>query len=242
MLSNKIIGQVIERCCFSLYCNNINLQEYIADCIYQFVEVEQNKILARLKPLIEKKVRGAIHTLNDIPDAISFLQSEVLKAYKFRYKYNNGAEWTHIIKSVMNRRLIDFTAKQYRYSRNMYSNGKFVNQSEYLDYYYQQRGHNSKLMEMANKMRSHDQSEFIIQCVIDNMYRFIDIEKEYIENLIYMYNNGYDPLDSNILFGLMGYEKGNYEDKREFNRIKNRVTNKIKSIVMEISREDCACW
>jgi len=238
---NRSLVKIITKACFDVECNEvgitknkIKLRDLIGDILYVAVKTKQIQLLDGVHDLIQQKVRGAIRNQNDIGDAISYITTEVLKSFKFRYKYKNGDDWNNIIKSVINRRLIDFSGKQYRRNRLVHNAGSFDSDSDYLDYYCNQECDNS-----AERLYCHDQATFVINIIKENNKRFLPVEKEYIDTLLYLYNEGYDPMDEWLVFKFMGYEKGNSEHKREFNRIRNKAQNKVKDIIKSVSYENC---
>ena len=228
---------LILNCCDIGLDREGDLNELLGDILYITVGATQVELLRNCHNLIQQKVRGAIHDANQLDDALSYITTEVLKSYKFRWKYNGGNDWVHVVKSVINRRLIDFKAKQYRYSRMLHNTGLFVSDSEYLDYYNEQECDDS-----AEKMYRHDQAQFVTKLINDNRSKFLPIELEYVDAIYFLFDEGYDPMVEHNVYISMGYEKGNQDHKREFNRIKSRTQKKIKYLIKGISDEDCTTF
>ena len=84
--------------CLNTNCNDVGLEyegtlcDLIGDVLYKTVNVTQLKILDQYHNMIQQKVRGALKDPNCVDDAISYVSTEILKAYKFRYKYKDGAD------------------------------------------------------------------------------------------------------------------------------------------------------
>lgn len=237
-MNRAVIKKTISKV-FELNCVNLDIEadgtvkKLIGDVLYLAVNPTQMSILHKIHNLIQQKVRGAIHDQNDVQDAISYVSTEVLKSYKFRYKYKNGLDWENVVKSVINRRLIDFSGKQYRYKRLVHNSGLFDSDSDYLDYYY-----NKEFDKSAERLYRHDQAKFVIDTYKNNRNKFLPIELEYIDAILYLYDNGFDPMEEYLVYGVMGYEKGNQDHKREFNRIRNKTQRKLKDMVRGVSYAD----
>lgn len=238
MIKKHIIDKLVNNI-FNIKCQNVNIdhngtfKDFLGDILYKPLSGLQEDILFHFKDIIEQKVKGAIKNPNEIDSAINYINTEVLKSYKFRYKYSDGNDWIQIVKSVINKRLIDFIKKNQRQQRMVYNDGTFINNAKYLDYYYVKSiDHSYKVVDF------NDQVQFVIKIINQNKNKFLNIEWDYINCILFLYDNGFDPLDANLLYLVMGYETGNVLHKKEFNRIKNKVTKKIKKMICKISNGD----
>lgn len=199
-----------------------NFLEYIKFISSAYLRAHQVELLNEYNDLIEQKTRGAITDYKYQDAAMNYLRGQLLKAYKFRYKYDN---WNRVVKSIINRRLIDYKKKIYKYNRIVTNSGLFNNDDEYLDYY-----DIDKVSMQSKTIENADELEYLIRLIHDNKDKFFDVEYEYINTLITMYENGFDPMDNKKVYDFMGYVKDNSEDKKQFNKIRHRTIKKIRAL------------
>jgi len=234
ILDKETLNTICKRM-FTCACIDLNIShkknfaDFLFDIVSTHLSAHQIEFLNQYEGLIQQKTRGAIRDKSYHGDVKNFLRLEILKAYKFKYKYN---DWHYVVKSVINRRLSDYTKKIYRYNRNVFSDGLFNSECDYLNFYDDNAGVDTDEM---NRICTRDLIHTIRDKITANKNRYFHIQIVYFDTMFTLHQYGFDPMNYGLIYEAMGYQEGNEEHKKEFTRIQNKSKKIVREIYADIT-------
>lgn len=172
------------------------------------------KFLNKFEKCIQSAVRARIYRPEDIEDCMQYVRLELLKLYKFRYKYGSERDWKNVVLSAIVRRAGDFRVQILRSADRFITENRLASDED---------GFN--IQDLFAVSKSADDGKRILKIVSSIINRekiFNGWDKEFWNILKSRFKGGEEIKDSQIRY-YMGYDINDTEFKKNLNAFRRKI-------------------